>query len=394
MSRFFIERPIFSSVISIIITLAGLVAFQVLPVAQYPEIAPPTVTITAALPGASAETLSRTVAAPIEEQISGVEGLLYFQSTSSSNGTLTITCTFEVGTDVNNATIQVNNRVQIALPRLPDDVKRTGVVVQKRSLDILLFVAVTSTDPRFDTLYLSNFMTINALDVLKRVPGVADATIFGARDYSMRIWLRPDKMAQLGVTATDVANAIRAQSNQYAAGKIGQDPAPDDQALIYTVTAQGRLVQPGGVRQHRTARQRSGRRAAREGHRAPRAGRDQLRRLHHGGRPADYRHRGLPAIRRQRTQRCELGAQDHGRDRQGLSGGRQLHHSLRHHALRAGFDQGGDPHAVHRGAARARGGVRVPAELARHAHSVHRRADLAHRVVSPACTRSASRSTR
>src|SRR6266571_2579585 len=244
MSRFFIERPIFASVIAIIITLGGLVAFQVLPVAQYPEIAPPTVTITATLPGASAETLSRTVAAPIEEQLSGVEGLLYFQSTSSSNGTLTITCTFEVGTDVNNATIQVNNRVQIALPRLPDDVKRTGVVVQKRSLDILLFVAVTSTDPRFDTLYLSNFLTINALDVLKRVPGVADATIFGARDYSMRIWLRPDKMAQLGITATDVAGAIRAQSNQYAAGKIGQDPAPDGQALIYTVTAQGRLIQP------------------------------------------------------------------------------------------------------------------------------------------------------
>src|SRR5712691_10960433 len=244
MSRFFIERPIFASVIAIIITLAGLVAWQVLPIAQYPEIAPPTVTITAALPGASAETLSRTVAAPIEEQLSGVEGLLYFQSTSSSNGTLTITCTFEVGTDVNNATIQVNNRVQIALPRLPDDVKRTGVVVQKRSVDILLFVAVTSTDPRFDTLYLSNFMTLNALDVLKRVPGVADATIFGARDYSMRIWLRPDKMAQLGITATDVAGAIRAQSNQYAAGKIGQDPAPDGQALVYTVTAQGRLIQP------------------------------------------------------------------------------------------------------------------------------------------------------
>src|SRR6266850_721925 len=199
MSRFFIERPIFASVIAIIITLAGLVAWQVLPIAQYPEIAPPTVTITA---------------------------------------------TFEVGTDVNNATIQVNNRVQIALPRLPDDVKRTGVVVQKRSVDILLFVAVTSTDPRFDTLYLSNFMTLNALDVLKRVPGVADATIFGARDYSMRIWLRPDKMAQLGITATDVASAIRAQSNQYAAGKIGQDPAPGEQALIYTVTAQGRLIQP------------------------------------------------------------------------------------------------------------------------------------------------------
>src|SRR5260221_487539 len=198
MSRFFIERPIFASVIAIIIALAGFVAWQVLPIAHFPELVPPTVTTTAALPGASAETLSRTVAAPIEEQLSGVEGLLYFQSTSSSNGTLTITCTFEVGTDVNNATIQVNNRVQIALPRLPDDVKRTGVVVQKRSVDILLFVAVTSTDPRFDTLYLSNFMTINALDVLKRVPGVADATIFGARHYSMRIWLRVVARAENG----------------------------------------------------------------------------------------------------------------------------------------------------------------------------------------------------
>src|SRR5437588_9421341 len=150
-SQFFINRPIFAGVISIVIVLAGLIASQVLPVAQYPEIAPPTVTITATYPGASADTLAKTVAAPIEEQLSGVEGLLYYQSTSSSTGTLTVTCTFEVGTDVNNATIQVNNRVQIALPRLPDDVKRTGVVVQKRSLDILLFVAVTSTDPRFDT---------------------------------------------------------------------------------------------------------------------------------------------------------------------------------------------------------------------------------------------------
>jgi HAE1 family hydrophobic/amphiphilic exporter-1/multidrug efflux pump len=244
MSRFFISRPIFAAVISIVITLAGLIASQVLPVAQYPEIAPPTVTITANFPGASAETLARTVAAPIEEQLSGVEGLLYFNSSSASNGTLTITGTFEVGTDVNNATIQVNNRVQIALPRLPDDVRRTGVVVQKRSTDILMAVAVSSTDPRYDTLFLSNYITVNVLDVLRRVPGVADATIFGARDYSMRVWLRPDRMAQLGVTTTDVANAIRAQNAQYAAGKIGQEPAPADQALVYTVTAQGRMVEP------------------------------------------------------------------------------------------------------------------------------------------------------
>src|SRR5258708_8357956 len=202
MSRFFIERPTVRSVIAIIITLAGLVAFQVLPVPQSPEIAPPTVTITAAVPGASAETVSRTVAAPIEEQLSGVEGLLYFQSTSSSNGTLTITCTFEVGTDVNNATIQVNNRVQIALPRLPDDVKRTGVVVQKRSVDILLFVAVTSTDPRFDTLYLSNFMTISALDVLKRVPAAADATILAPRNTTIPPSPLPTNITPPPTTAT------------------------------------------------------------------------------------------------------------------------------------------------------------------------------------------------
>ncbi len=244
MTRFFISRPIFAAVISIVITLAGLIASQVLPVAQYPEIAPPTVTITANYPGASAETLARTVAAPIEEQLSGVEGLLYFNSSSASNGTLTITGTFEVGTDINNATIQVNNRVQIALPRLPDDVRRTGVVVQKRSTDILMAVAVSSTDPRYDTLFLSNYITVNVLDILRRVPGVADATIFGARDYSMRVWLKPDRMAQLGVTTTDVASAIRAQNAQYAAGKIGQEPAPDTQSLVFTVTAQGRMVEP------------------------------------------------------------------------------------------------------------------------------------------------------
>ena len=245
LSHFFIRRPIFAAVIAIIITIAGLVASQVLPVAQYPEIAPPTVAITAAYPGASAETLAKTVAAPIEEQLSGVENLIYFDSTASSNGTLNITATFEVGTDINNATIQVNNRVQIALPRLPEDVRRGGVVVQKRTRDILMVVAASSNDARYDTLFLSNFLTVNVLDLLKRVPGVADASIFGARDYSMRVWLRPDRMAQLGVTTTDVANAIRAQNNQYAAGKIGQEPATDGQPLVYSVTARGRLVDPG-----------------------------------------------------------------------------------------------------------------------------------------------------
>jgi multidrug efflux pump len=243
-SQFFINRPIFAGVISIIITLAGLIASQVLPVAQYPEIAPPTVVINASYPGASAETLTRTVAAPIEEQLSGVENLSYFSSTASTNGALTITCTFEIGSNADKAVIDVNNRVAIALPRLPDVVRQTGVVAQKRSTDILLVISLISIDPRYDTLYLSNYATINILDELKRIPGVADATIFGARDYAMRVWLNPARMAQLGVTPTDIADAIAAQNYQYASGKIGAEPAPPGQALVYTVTARGRLDEP------------------------------------------------------------------------------------------------------------------------------------------------------
>lgn len=242
MSRFFITRPIFSSVLSIIVVLAGLAAAMTLPIAQYPEIAPPTVIITATYPGASAETLSKTVAAPIEEQLSGVEGLLYFNSSADSSGTLTITATFEVGTDGDQATFNVSNRVNIALPRLPDDVRRTGLIIQKRSNDLLLVAMLVSDNGTYDPLFLSNYGTLHVLDELKRIPGVGDVVIFGARDYSMRVWLHPDKMAQLGVTTSEVAAAIQAQNAQYAAGKIGQDPSPDSQQLVYTVTAKGRLV--------------------------------------------------------------------------------------------------------------------------------------------------------
>jgi hydrophobe/amphiphile efflux-1 (HAE1) family protein len=244
MTRFFITRPIFASVLSIIIVLAGFAAAMKLPIAQYPQIAPPTVMITATYPGASAETLSKTVAAPIEEQLSGVEGLLYFNSSADSSGTLTITATFEVGTDADQATFNVSNRVNIAQPRLPEDVRRNGLVIQKRSNDLLLVAMLTSPDGTFDPLFLSNYGTLNVLDELKRINGVGDATIFGAQDYSMRVWLRPDKMAQLGITTTDITAAIQAQNAQYAAGKIGQDPAPDDQQIVYTVTAKGRLIDP------------------------------------------------------------------------------------------------------------------------------------------------------
>src|SRR5687767_9717728 len=244
MSRFFIHRPVFAGVIAIIIVLAGLVAAKLLAVAQYPEIAPPTVVITTSYPGASAETLARTVAAPIEEQLSGVEKLSFFSSTSSSNGSLNITVTFEPGTNVDQSVFNVNNRVQIALPRLPDEVRRNGVIVQKRSFDILLVVSLFSPGKTRDTLFLSNYGSINVVDELKRLPGIADVTIFGARDYSMRVWLNPEKMARLGVTTSEVAAALRAQNAQYAAGRIGTEPAPPGQNITYTVTATGRLVEP------------------------------------------------------------------------------------------------------------------------------------------------------
>jgi len=243
-SKFFIHRPVFAGVIAIIIVIAGLVSAKLLAVSQYPEIAPPTVLITTSYPGASAETLSRTVAAPIEEQLSGVERLSYFSSSSSSNGSLQITATFEPGTNVDQAVFNVNNRVQIALPRLPDEVRRNGVIVQKRSFDILLVVSLVSPNNQRDTLYLSNFASINIVDELKRLPGIADVTVFGARDYSMRVWINPEKMARLGVTPSDVAAALRAQNAQYAAGRIGTEPAPPGQAIVYTVTATGRLVDP------------------------------------------------------------------------------------------------------------------------------------------------------
>ncbi|HEX6733618.1 MAG TPA: multidrug efflux RND transporter permease subunit [Azonexus sp.] len=244
MSKFFINRPIFASVISIIIVIAGLVASQVLPIAQYPQIAPPTVLITATYPGASAETLAKTVAAPIEEQLNGVEGLSYFTSSASANGSVTITATFEVGSNVDMASVNVNNRVKAAEPRLPEEVRRNGVIVQKRSNDILQVVALESEKGKYSTLFLSNYASLNIVDELKRVKGVGDVTIFGAQDYSMRVWLKPDRMAQLGLTASDVSAAIRAQNAQNAAGKIGQEPAPSDQQLVYTVTAKGRLLTP------------------------------------------------------------------------------------------------------------------------------------------------------
>ncbi|WP_374604835.1 efflux RND transporter permease subunit [Niveibacterium sp.] len=240
-SRFFIDRPIFAFVISIFMVLAGLAAMRSLPIAQYPEIAPPVVQVTAVYPGASANVLEQTVAATLENAINGVEGMMYMQSTSTSSGVMTIAVTFEIGTNVDQAALNVNNRVKQVEAKLPLEVRRQGVTVEKGSSSFLQVLAFYSPDGRYDDLYTSNYVTLNVLDALKRIPGTTNVQIFGAKDYAMRVWIRPDRMTQLKVTVSDIAAALNEQNAQFAAGKVGQAPTGGGQEMVYTVTTKGRL---------------------------------------------------------------------------------------------------------------------------------------------------------
>src|SRR5579859_4464988 len=243
-SRFFIDRPIFAAVLSIFIALAGLAAMRTLPIAQYPEIAPPVVTVQAVYPGASAETIAETVAAPLENQITGVEKMIYMDSTSGSNGIVQIQVTFDIGADADQAALNVNNRVKQAEPRLPEEVRRQGVTVQKGSSAFLQVLAFYSPDGRYDNLAISNYVTLNVLDALKRVPGTTNVQIFGAKDYAMRIWVKPDRLTQLKLTPNDLIRVLNEQNAQFAAGKIGQSPSGGPQELVYTITTKGRLADP------------------------------------------------------------------------------------------------------------------------------------------------------
>ncbi|MEM7600042.1 MAG: efflux RND transporter permease subunit, partial [Verrucomicrobiota bacterium] len=238
---FFIDRPRFATVLSIIIVFIGAIAYTTLPVAQFPEVAPPTVVVRGAYPGATPDTIAKTLAAPIEQEVNGVEGMLYMNSQSTADGAYELTVTFELGTDLDNAQVLVQNRVAIAEPRLPEAVRRIGVTVQKSSPDLLMVVQMYSPDETFDLLYVSNYALLQVRERLRRIEGVGDVRLFGGREYSMRVWLNPQRLDLFNLTPTEVIGALRAQNLQVAAGIIGQEPLDTGVPFQVQVTTLGRL---------------------------------------------------------------------------------------------------------------------------------------------------------
>ncbi|GGY30726.1 multidrug efflux RND transporter permease subunit [Rhodanobacter panaciterrae] len=241
-AQFFVNRPIMAAVLSLLFVITGSIAVFKLPISEYPEVVPPTVVVRAAYPGANPKVIGETVATPLEEQINGVEGMLYTSSQATSDGALTLTVTFALGTDLNTAQVDVQNRVAQALPKLPEEVQRLGVTTQKSSPDLTMVVHLTSPDQRYDMLYLSNYARLHVKDVLGRLDGVGDVQIFGAGEYSMRVWLDPQKLAQRGLTTGDVINAIREQNVQVAAGALNAPPGPSNSAFQLNINTRGRLI--------------------------------------------------------------------------------------------------------------------------------------------------------
>lgn len=240
-SRFFINRPIFSTVVSVLIILAGIISISILPVKEYPGVTPPQINVNVVYPGADADTLNKTVAATLEQAINGVENMTYMTTTASPDGALSVAVTFKVGTDVSQAKVDVNNRVQLALSKLPSEVQKQGISVKERSPDMLKVLAFSSKGQVHDTTFISNFITLNVVDDLKRIKGIGEVTIFGAKDYAIRVWIDPEKLALYNLTPSDITSLIRSQNNQYAAGSVGDQPNKNYTPFTYNVSTEGRL---------------------------------------------------------------------------------------------------------------------------------------------------------
>ena len=376
-SRFFIDRPIFAAVISLFLVLAGLAAMRTLPIAQYPEIAPPVVTVQAIYPGASADVIEKTVAAPLENAINGVPNMIYMSSSSTSNGVVQIQVTFEIGTRIDDAAVNVNNRVKQVEPRLPEEVRRQGVTVERGSSSFLQVLAFYSPDDRYNDLFISNYVTLNVLDQLKRLPGTTNVQIFGAKDYAMRIWVKPDRLAQLKLTPSDLIRAVNEQNAQFAAGKIGQSPTTKGQDLVYTITTQGRL----------TDAKEFGQIIVRANPDGSTVRLSDVARIELGSRDYDFigRYNGKPATLvgiflqpgANALASREERAHDDDRALDALPGRPHVRGPVRHHALRRGVDQGGRVHARRGDGARDSRRLHLPAELARDADPAGRGAGVA-----------------
>ena len=379
-SRFFIDRPIFASVLSIIFIILGGVSFIRLPIAQYPEIAPPIINVSGQYPGANAEVVATTVVAPIEEQINGVENMLYMSSNATADGRFSIAVTFDIGTNLDIAQVQVQNRVGIAQPRLPPDVRNIGVTVTKSSPDLMMVVHLFSPDQSRDALFVSNYATLEIKDALIRVDGVGSITVFGSRDYAMRIWLDPGRLQALGMTANDVTQALQAQNIQVASGVLNQPPVEKPGAFQIAVQTLGRLANPdefanivvkqsaGAVVRLKDVAQDPARRAG--------LFVEFLSRPQPGGRDRD-----LPAPRLERARDRGRDREDHGRAVEALPAGRPARHRLQSDRVHPPVGQCRDRDDPRSRAARGAGDHHLPADLARRRHSDHRDPGVADRHV-------------
>ena len=403
-SKFFIERPVLSNVIAILMILIGGVCLFRLAVAQYPDVVPPTVQVTTRYPGASAKTVIDTVALPIEQQVNGVEDMLYMQSYSAADGTYSLTVTFKIGTDLNFAQVLVQNRVSSALSQLPQSVQNQGVTVQKKSTAILLFVTLTSPNATYDSLFLSNYATINIRDELSRLPGVGNVTVFGAGQYSMRVWLDPNKLQARGLMPQDVIQAIQQQSQQVTAGQVGAPPTPPGQAFQYTLNVNGRLDDTSQFEDIIVKTGNNG-----DVTRVRDVGRVELgaqtysQMFSLNSKPST----GIGVFQSPGANALEVEAavaEEDGGACQGVPAGHQIRHAVRHHQIRLGVDQRGLQDADRGRPAGARGDPDLPAGLARDAgagdHGAgddHRRlcrdggARLHHQHLDPVCHRAGDR---